>query len=182
MKSGTLLLLVVALLVLFAGGAAVVVVVNREKMAQLLRDAFARHGLDPTWGEAFGVVESNLNPKARNESGPDATLGGSYGATQMSRVLLSLAGGPTPEELLQDPALQAEWTARLVSEGAAVHFVHGSPVLVRYGSPASLEDAGAVWNAGRQTFAELPVSHVTRTSYVPKLLAAAADASDEVSA
>lgn len=167
--------IVVAVLVaaLLVGGGAYVAI-TREQMAELLRAAFARYGLPEAWGEAFGRTESRLNPRAVSPVGAaDDKLGRAYGATQITRRLLELVGGPSAEVLGASPDLQAEWTARLVAEGAAVKFrADGSSYLVRYGRPASLEDAGAVWNAGRRTFAELGPQHVTRVTYVPRLLAA----------
>lgn len=171
-RTGWLLVGLAALLLLAAGGAAVYV--SRKQMADLLRASFARYGLDPEWGPAFGEVESRLNPSARSPAGAsDDKLGGAFGSTQITARLLELVGGPSPAALLADPALQAEWTARLVAEGACVKFrADGTPYLKRWGRPGSLEDAAAVWNAGRQTFAELGPSHRTRLKYVPDLLAA----------
>lgn len=149
-----------------------IVALDKRKMAGLLRAAFERHGLPPAWGEALGRKESNLDSSAVSPKGAaDDKLGGAYGATQITAELLRQFGGPSVAELRRSPELQAETTAELVDQGAALRRIDGAWSIVFYGPPASLEDMGAVWNAGVRTFAELGPSHVTRAKYVPALRA-----------
>ena len=147
----------VALLLL--GGGVAYYTATKEQMRRLLREAAARHGLPPSWLEAIGLVESNLNSGATNYTGGDLARGGALGSTQIT-VQTAKAHGftGTPEELLGSPELQAEWTARIMAAG----------------NPLTIEDAGAWWNAGRARASSLPAGHVTLTSYIPRLRAALA--------
>lgn len=148
----------VALVALLGGGA---VIYSRSKIAALLRDAFRRYGLPPAWGEALGRVESGLRAGAVNLSGPDGARGGAWGPTQITEKTARAHGYTGPiADLTTDPALAAEWTARIAAAGR----------------PATLDDLGAWWNAGRRTAAQLPPGHVTLTTYLPRLRAAASEA------
>lgn len=159
----------VALLVI-GGGTVAVITIDKRRMAALLRAAFQRHGLPPAWGEALGRQESGLDSSAVSPKGAaDDKLGRAWGATQITAELLRQFGGPSTAELLRSPELQAETTAALVENGAALKRINGTWSIVFYGKPATIEDMGAVWNAGRRTFAELEASHVTRKNYVPSL-------------
>lgn len=174
-----LVVALVALLVI-GGGTVAIVAADRRRMAALLRAAFQRHGLPPAWGEALGRAESGLDSSAVSPAGAaDDALGGAYGATQITAELLRQAGGPSVAELRRSPELQAEWTAELVSQGAALVRSGAGWSIVFYGPPGSIEDLAARWNAGRRTFAELGPSHVTRTRYLPRLLASLAGAASE---
>lgn len=144
---------------------------DRRRMAQLLRAAFQRHGLPAAWGEALGRKESGLNSAAVSPRGAsDDLLGRAWGSTQITAELLRQFGGPSTAELLRSPELQAETTAALVEQGACLRKVAGAWTIVFLGKPATIEDMGAIWNAGRH-FAELGAAHVTRVSYVPQLRA-----------
>jgi hypothetical protein len=152
-------LAVVAGLVLLGGGSVAYVAIERRRMAELLREAFRKAGLPPAWGEALGMVESNLNSIATNKTGADLKRGGAYGPTQITEKTARAYGFKgSMDELLQNPALAAEWTARIAAAG----------------KPKTIDDLGAWWNAGRVSFALLDPSHVTRTIYVPRLRAALA--------
>jgi hypothetical protein len=148
-----------ALVVLLVGGGVAIVAIDRTKMARLLREAFKRHGLPESWGEAIGRTESNLVSTAKVLTGSDGARGGAFGATQITwKTLEAHNGGPvgfTPEQFLASPELQAEWSARIMKAG----------------HPLTIEDAGSWWNAGRARFADLGSTHVTRVQYVPRLRA-----------
>ena len=155
---------------LAAGGAAVVITWDKRRMAAELRAAFERHGLPGAWGEALGRKESDLDLRAVNLTGPDGARGGSYGPTQISAQTARAWGySGSMERLRTDGAFAAELTAQMVAAG----FAERAGNVYSYGPPASLEELGAVWNAGRAwTDPKLPAS--TRTKYVPKLRAALA--------
>jgi hypothetical protein len=139
---------------------------RKKRNAQLIRDAFARRGLPPEWGEALARHESGLNDQATNLVGPDGARGGSYGMTQISeRTAQAFDPALSGAMLLASPQLQADVTAAMVAEG----FAERGDKVYRYGPPSSVEQMAAVWNAGRTwTDPSLPAS--VRAAYVPDLL------------
>jgi hypothetical protein len=150
-------ILVAVLVAALALGGGAAVVISRAELARVLREAFARYKLPAAWGEALGRVESNLTMAAKVLTGSDGARGGAWGPTQITERTARAHGYTGPmDALTEDPALAAEWTARIAAAGR----------------PATIEDLGAWWNAGRTTFGALPADHVTRTNYVPRLVAA----------
>jgi soluble lytic murein transglycosylase-like protein len=163
-------------LVLVGGGA--VVVVSRERLRDLLRRAAIRYGIRPELVDALAKVESNWKLGAVNKAGRDGARGGAFGPTQITEQTLRSHGGTFPaEQLTQDPELAAEWTARIIAARPG-------------GPPTTPEDLAAWWNAGRSSWAALPLTvtrkradgssysepHPTRADYLPKLV----DALDEL--
>lgn len=161
MSKGTILAIVIVALLLVTGG---VYVISREQVAAALRRAFEDYDLPASWGEALGEVESRLSLGAVNRAGADGKRGGAWGPTQITERTARAYGYTGPmEAFTTDLALAAEWTARIAKEGG----------------PRSIEDLGAWWNAGRSSFDRLPADHVTRTVYVPRLVAALASIESE---
>jgi hypothetical protein len=141
-----------------AGG--VVVAIDRKRVAQALRDAFEAAGMPGAWGEALGRVESSLSLTATNLSGPDGARGGAWGPTQITERTARAYGYQGPmERLTTDLDFAASFSAQIASAG----------------SPGTVEDLGAWWNAGRRSFDSLPDDHVTRLRYVPRLVNALAE-------
>lgn len=141
-----------------------VVRAGKRGVAQLLRDAFRGRGLDPDWGEALGRQESDLKADAVNLTGPDGARGGSWGPTQISAQTARAWGYQGPmERLTTDTAFAAQLTADMVAAG----FSERGGQTYFYGPPDSLEQLGAVWNAGR-AYDDPNLPTVTR-DYVAKL-------------
>lgn len=166
--------LVVLAVVLLPGGAIVAVAVSRlsdsqRKVRRELRAAAERWGLDPDILDALGKVEGpNWKLGARSTSAADEALGGSYGPTQLSEATARANGfDGSMTTLGADAWLSAEWTARSLVAGA-----RNAQGEVLRSTPRTIEDASAWWNAGRQSAAQLSASHVTRTTYIPRALAA----------
>jgi len=153
MSTAAKVAITIALFVLLAWGGDVMY--TKMQVADALRSAFEAVGLPPLWGEALGRTESNLRATAINNTGGDAARGGSYGATQISQKTARAYGYTGPmENLLTDLNLMASLSAKIAAAG----------------SPMTIEDLGAWWNAGHRTFDSLPADHITRTDYVPKLI------------
>jgi hypothetical protein len=130
---------------------------DRERVREALRTAFEARGLPGEWGEALGWVESRWRLGATNMSGPDGARGGAWGPTQITEKTARAYGySGDMAAFTADPDLAAQWSATIMAAG----------------HPATLSDAGAWWNAGRASFDALPPDHVTRVTYVPRLLAA----------
>lgn len=136
-------------------------VYTRRKVADALWRAFEGAGLPGAWGEAIGRVESGLSMAARNLSGTDGARGGAWGPTQITEKTARAYGYTGPMDALnRDLDLAASLSAKIAAAGR----------------PMTIQDLGAWWNAGKRTFDALPADHVTRTSYVPRLLAALSEA------
>ena len=153
--------------VLGSGGAAAVAYVmddrsKRDKLRGTLRTAAEVAGVDPDLVDAIAKIESDYNPGAKNEKGPDAARGGSYGPTQIS-MKTALAHGPaTPADLMApDGGAAAYYTAAILAARPG-------------GPPTNPDDAAAWWNAGRINFTDLPTTNSARTTYAPRLRAALA--------
>jgi hypothetical protein len=152
--------LALAVLAGAALGGGLMVAIDRKRVAKALRDAFDVAGLPPAWGEALGRVESGLKLGATNLAGPDGKRGGAWGPTQITEKTARAYGYEGPmEALTTDLYLAASLSARIASAG----------------SPITIEDLGAWWNAGRRSAEQLPEGHVTRTTYIPRLVAALGD-------
>jgi soluble lytic murein transglycosylase-like protein len=149
------------------GGAAVAVAVKlandeRSRVRRALREAGVKQNVDPDILEAIGYVESGWKLGARSTDPRDEARGGSWGPTQLSERTARAYGYRGEMAALQrDPDLAAEWTARIMRARPG-------------GPPETVEDASAWWNAGRASAAQLGPSHETRTSYIPRALAALA--------
>lgn len=126
---------------------------------KVIREAAMRHGLNPDLHDAIGYVESRWDAAAKNLAGSDGQRGGAWGATQITDRTARGAGFTGKREELLDAAVAAEWTCRIMLTRPG-------------GAPTTPEDAGAWWNAGRKSFADLPAANTARTDYVPKLIAA----------
>lgn len=136
-----------------------VIGMSRAELVALVRARAASWGWDPDWWQAIAEHESHMNPRARNLTGGDAARGGSYGLMQISlKSARAWMKDPdfTPEQLY-DPNIHLA--------------VAGTGFATFKPAPKSLEDAAALWNAGRR-FADLPIDHQTRTAYVPAVLLA----------
>jgi soluble lytic murein transglycosylase-like protein len=131
---------------------------SREYAKGLLRAAAKRWGINPEWLIAIGWVESRLLSTALNLVGADGARGGAHGLLQITLKTAQMHGFKGTAEQLRDPQINADWGARIMAAG----------------SPKSIQDAAAWWNAGRKTLGELGPTHVTRTTYVPKVVAALA--------
>lgn len=154
-RAGWIALALVAALLMIGTGAAVFY--DQKQVADALRDAFERAGLPGAWGVAIGQVESRLSIRTVNMNGPDGARGGAWGPTQITERTARAYGYDGPmEAFTTDLALAAEWTATIASAG----------------EPRTIEDLGAWWNAGRRSADSLPPDHVTRTRYIPRLVAA----------
>lgn len=145
---------IVAVLLLTGGGVLVYQAIDREKAKKLLGDAFAKVGLPREWGIAIGMVETNLKSNLTNMTGPDLARGGAYGLTQITEKTARAHGYlGKMSALLEKPELAAELSAKIAAAG----------------SPKSIEDLGAWWNAGRKTASALAPGHVTLEKYIPRL-------------
>lgn len=158
----------VALLLLLAGGGTVAAIVyDRRKMAELLRDAAQRHGVDPDVAEAIGVIESNLDPTAVNNTGNDAARGGAFGATQITLKTAAAYGFTgTGDDLLNSPETQAELTATILAANPS----------------SDPQDAAAWWNAGKRSVDDLPRAGTAYLQYLPRFNAALAQVREESNA
>ena len=135
-------------------------VVDRSKAKELLGDAFERVGLPREWGIALGLTESNLDPDALNNLGPDAARGGAWGLTQITEKTARAYGYTgSMADLLKRPDVAADLSAKIAAAG----------------NVKTIEDLGAWWNAGRRTASLLPAGHVTLTTYIPRLKAKLAE-------
>lgn len=157
------LMLAAVAIVVIPGGAAVVLVNMNEEQRRVrvaARNAALAYGLKPEILEAIGYVESRWRMSAVNKSGADGARGGSWGPFQLSEQTARSYGYRDPMELLTtDADVAAAWAAKILAARPG-------------GAPTTVEDAAAWWNAGRTSYAGLGPSHVTRTDYVPKALAA----------
>jgi len=98
-----------------------------------------------------------FDPKAAVNTGPDGARGGAWGLTQITEKTARGYGYMgSMSALLDDPQLAASLSATIANAG----------------NPATIEDLGAWWNAGRKRAADLPEGHVTATTYIPRLKAA----------
>lgn len=159
MKRGALLVVLLVLL-LVGGGTAVVVETEKQKVRRALREAGVMQNVDPDILEAIGYVESRWRLGAVNKSGPDGARGGAFGPTQITEKTARAHGYTGPmEALTTDAALAARLTATIMRNRPG-------------GPPKTIQDAAAWWNAGRTSAAQLSASHVTRTTYIPRALAA----------
>lgn len=119
------------------------------------------------WGEALGRVESSLSLGATNHTGPDGKRGGAWGPTQITEKTARAYGYTGPmERLTTDLNFAASFSAQLAAAG----------------SPGTIEDLGAWWNAGRRSFDSLPENHRTRLEYVPRLVDALTDSIEDSAA
>jgi soluble lytic murein transglycosylase-like protein len=157
---------IVAAVVFLPGGAFVAVAVYRnrkEEMAAVrraLREAAVKHDVDPVILEAIGWVESNWKVDARSTSAADEARGGAYGPTQITEKTARGIGYTGPMDALRrDVQLAADLSAKLMRARPG-------------GPPTTVQDAGAWWNAGRTSAAQLGPEHVTRRDYIPKAVAA----------
>lgn len=151
-----------ALSVFGLAGGAVALLPDRRRVREALRAAAGRYGLPPEWLDALGWVESRWRVDAVGDQGR------SVGPTQIQRATLHNNGFTgSGDELLADPELAAEWTARLLLPGA--RNAEGRQLTRRL---ESLDDLAAWWNAGRSSFGELGPTHPTRVRYAPALAAA----------
>lgn len=131
-----------------------------QDILKLAIDTAKAAGVSPSVLLGIIRVESNWNPKAKNETGADGRYGGAYGLTQLLLKATAQKFEPTvTKEQLQTPEVSLRISKRLLEENRA-----------RLGS--NPEDVAAAWNSGK-SFARAP--EVTRNEYVPKVLAAAKD-------
>lgn len=141
---------------------AIALLPGRQAVRDALRTAAQARSLDPAIPDAIGWVESRWDLSAIGDGGE------SLGPTQIRRTTLARNGyDGDPMEITRNPILAAEWTARLLTAGA----FNAEGVALR-STPATLDDAIAWWNAGKQDAASLPEGGRTLTDYLPKARAA----------
>lgn len=176
-RNRTTLLVVLAVVALLAVAGGTVVVKDRAAVREALRLRARLAGVSEDWLEALGETETRLGAWGfLNDTGADAVRGGSWGPTQISARTARAWGYDGPmEALTEDMDLAAQLTADMVAAGFAeltpTSYLRDHPDApyrpVRYGPPATFEDAMAVWNAGHP-WAELSATSKARTDYVPR--------------
>lgn len=139
------------LFLLLAGGE---VAWTRLSVRDTFREEARRWGIPPEWPDAIVGHESGWNASATNLTGPDAARGGAWGASQITLKTARNYGFTGSGTDLLDPRVAAWWTMKILAT-------------VR---PRSMEDAAALWNAGRRADdPDLPEK--TRTVYIPRVMA-----------
>lgn len=148
-----------ALLALIVGGKVAVDTVEEMGLRERLRQAAERLGIPAEWLFGMARIESNWNPDAVNNAGPDGARGGAWGLLQITlKTARSYGFAGEPEGLL-DPATHIELAEVYISSRPG-------------GVPRSLADLAAWWNAGRTSFNALPATSTAR-AYAAKLADAA---------
>jgi hypothetical protein len=170
-------------LLLLVGAAAALAwwLVNRGKQnsaREALTIAGAKYGIPSGWLVALGLTETDLDPSAVNDTGPDRDRGGSWGVTQISARTARAFGYTGPmATLTEDVNLAAELTAQMVSAGFAERSSNkaapesGPFKPIYYGMPQTFEDMLSIWNAGR-LYSELDPGNAaqagTLATYIPR--------------
>lgn len=120
----------------------------RARVREALQRWSIGAGIDPTWLDRIAWVESSWRLGVVGDNGT------SFGPTQLHLPTLHALGFTgDPMDLTRDVELAAEWSVKLMLAN----------------DPQTLEDAAAMWNAGKK-YAKLPAGHVT-LGYVAKVKA-----------
>ncbi len=150
---------------------------SRRKVREALRAAASRHGLEPDWLDTIGWVESRWRLSATNLRGTDGARGGSWGPTMVSaRTARAWGYDGDMARFTTDLDFAADFSAQLLEAGFGDPGGRGQ--FQRYGKPASLEQAVAVWNAGVPELRQAPER--TRDEYWPEASAARSKIQDLV--
>lgn len=146
---------------------------EQRRVRAALRAAAARAGLSADFVDAIARVENRWRLSGTNLAGADGARGGAWGPTQITERTARALGYTGPMSAFNsDASLAAEWTVRILLDA------HRRKPL------RTLADYAAAWNAGKDDgdrndndeLDELPVTHSTRTHYLPAAKAALKEA------